>query len=175
MSERVREIFAQLPSEGIAIHGTNLARAKKIQELGFVSEFKPFGRDGHYYFAVHPEDIPEHKLSGFLKAVKSTYIRYAVDYSMGKTHDPMYKLENDPQGSTVPSLVIFKPLERQPPKNMNWVRHESQDIPAENIIGIIELNSTDKKKVRSAYRKIVALLEERRIIQPPKPQSLPAE
>lgn len=171
MRERVREIFSQLPPEGIAIHGTNLARAKCIKQEGFVAKKGPVSDDGHFYFAVHPTDIPTNNLRQFLRAIRFVYLRYGTSYAFDATHTT-YALKDYPVESRTPALIVFKPIIERPPRNLSFVRKEPKDIPADHIIGVIplELEGNNTKKT---FRSILQLLEEKQVMHFSKPQSLP--
>lgn len=164
MRERVREIFSQLPPEGIALHGTNLARAKCIEQEGFVAEKGPVtdADDGHFYFAVHPTDIPTYNLRQFLRAIRSVYLKYGTSYAFDATHRT-YAFKDYPVESKAPALVVFKPITERLPRNLSFARKEPNDIPADHIIGVIPLE-VEGNSTKKTFRSILQLLEEKQVM-----------
>lgn len=179
MSERLAHILKSLPPEGIAIHGTNLANAKDIQNHGF-SRTNKVGKKcyAHYYFVQPPAteakpDVPE--LMDNIEYDAQTAI---YTYAIKAKNKAVYHKPDNPEESNIPALVVFLPLRparNLPDEHPSYSRQDSEDnnIPPENILGYISLDNLKRNKnetIKYALKGVYKLMRRKGIIDFGAPQ-----
>ncbi len=144
MKERVRQIFQSLPPEGVAIHGTNLARAKRIQQEGFQPQHlhPRMPVDETHYFVQPPNFNPTYA-GEHIQDLRQRFRDALLKYAQRAITEPKYKV-GDEMDDNIPALVVFKPLQRF---DMSLIANnvapfsihnkEKRNIPPQNIYGII--------------------------------------
>ncbi len=148
MKEKFNRIFQSLPPEGIAIHGTNLARAKRIVDerfkpQHFVDSFS--GRTIHYYVQV-PTRIP---MGHWDRLEHMDYLRYVFTdtlrrYAQRAITMTKYEVRGD-SDSKIPAIVVFKPTDNShggqlvQPSQSVYKYYSEEPIPSENILGVLHV------------------------------------
>ena len=161
MREQVRRIFASLPPEGIAVHGTTLANAKLMEDTGIYLEFS---KDGYIHYVVQPP-CPNIDVDQFLFRVgERGALDVATTRAMIVTQSDRYYDRGD--NTTIPALTVFIPLrlqEKNPP--FPYVQTNIKSIPADRIIGTVEIKPFNTSRTRAEiYHKIAVLMKKRGII-----------
>jgi len=143
MRERVVNFFQNLPDEGVALHGTNLARAKSIQENGFIPD-SLFGLDSIIWFNVQPPSINP-ALFWDIRHEINSHVQESIKIADRAATLDIYSYRNLVE-SAAPAIVVFKPLEKFDRTSISlkitpypMTRREIRPIPKENIFGIINL------------------------------------
>ncbi|MDO8269528.1 MAG: hypothetical protein Q7T54_02555 [Candidatus Levybacteria bacterium] len=153
MKERVTQFFQDLPDEGIALQGTNLARAKSIQENGLIPN-SLVGLDSNIWYNVQPPSMNPTLFWDIMREINS-HVRECIKFA-----DRAAKLDSYSYGnlseSSIPAIIVFKPLEKFDRTSMAlksapypMTRRETKPIPKENVFGVINLgrNNTQAKEV----------------------------
>lgn len=177
MREQMQAIFQSLPPEGVAIHGTNLARAKKIRKEGFIPQNLHPGMplDRTFYTLqvpnLNPTRATEH-IDELKQAFRDAYTKYAIRAASR----PLYKLSEDP-ASHIPAILVFRP-----PTQIDMNKHSNvttpfptvasydNPIPGENVYGIIPVPvyTGPNELISEAVR----ILVEKGVIDSVKPRQL---
>lgn len=126
MREQLKQVFASLPPEGIAIHGTTQSRGEEISKTGFNQEI-------NYFCVINPGSNDQPRL---LLYATITEIAFPISHALRAVRKPNYSYSNDYKDK-IPSLVVFTL-----PKNYqaNEVGlYTDKPIPQEGIIGNISL------------------------------------
>lgn len=176
MRERVRQIFKNLPPEGVAIHGTNLARAKLIAENGFdTAQMLRRDLEGKIFYIVQPPSIQMAPRTLLTTARGKSSVNIAVNLAVSHSHkavnQPVYRFgQNGPDNETQ-ALVVFRPVRvfdnLDSPENWHnttEVTYESDPIPKERIYGIVRVKKSSQKMDSEIMRDILKLLSEKGII-----------
>ncbi len=149
MREQVVNFFQSLPDEGIAVHGTNLARAKSIKETGLLPD-SLVGLDSDVWYNVQPPNLNRTLYHDIRREINSLVVE-AVQRAYAATN-PNYSFGGSPESRT-PALVVFKPNEKFARSSLAvkltpypMTSKSSAPIPSENVLGILELNRTQSMK-----------------------------
>lgn len=169
MREIARNIFASLPKEGIAIHGTNLVAGRSIETEGF-------RKSTAWYYAQPPVG----DISSYEPLLQD--IRFVLEDALGRG---VFKTMISEGEDNMPCIVVFKPLVDISNEKRIVQRFEEREIPSENILGVIPLGYITREewnkitKIGNAdYRKtqlgliqlkIYRLLRRQGIVNPAKP------
>ena len=143
MKEKVIQFFQDLPDEGVALHGTNLARAKSIQENGFIPD-SLVGLDSNIWYNVLPSSINP-ALFWDIRQEINYHVRECIKFADRAAKLDSYSYRNLAE-SAIPAIVVFKPLAKFDRTSISLkstpypvTRREIRPIPKENIFGIINL------------------------------------
>lgn len=180
MRERLREIFAQLPPEGIAVHGTNMSRARNIQKEGFIPQnLHPGTPLNRTYYIVQPPNANPFYALEHLDEVKSYLIKEASGkYAKRSITWNQYEYSGTAEDKQ-PAIVVFKPLKVFDRNTHDFqlfpfprIHSEDRHIPPNHIYGAIDISNIANE--RGLLAAIYQLLTQKGIIHISKPQSLPA-
>ncbi len=173
MRERVAHVLQSLPPEGVAIHGTNLALAKRIANGGMSRNQRDNSleySDAHYYF-IQPRltgDNPQECLKQLNYALSDAIFIYAHKAIRKNAYLDLKNIEE----SRVPALVILKPGDCQvQPLYPNFCApvRQHDNIPPRDIYGYVTLpiitdNTKERDVKRFALQQTIKLLEEKGVI-----------
>lgn len=164
MRERFRTIIENLPPTGIAIHGTTLERALRIEKEGFdpnMSRSELYGYKDRQTFYVAQPPVTLSSLITFKHLrgkISYTYANYAVSISEQRA-----KQEGGEQ-----ALVLLIPYEPLPDDlkmyGTPFIAYGSKPIPSENVLGIIQIENGKTRMDKEIFRDCVALLKEKGVI-----------
>lgn len=159
MKEKFNRIFQSLPPEGIAIHGTNLARAKRIVDEGF-DPYKTGNVRPTWYIhqplVIDPNDY----------SVSLMYIHgeVALKHARKAVQNLAYHLPEESAESKIPAVVVFIPNKTINTDQVS-IMADSSIIQPGNIIGVVGVfeNPTPQER-KLAYLRILRLLARKKII-----------
>lgn len=175
MREQLRRVLTSLPPEGIAVHGTNLARAERIQQEGFIPQDLCVGTNLHktYYIVQPPNLNPSYSLL-HLQEMKAMLNDAYRTYASRASRAPLYELTHGPDDK-IPTLVVFRPLARSFDASLHahmlypfpFVASDTKPIPAKNVYGIIPV--PERKSAKKLISEAVRILLEKGVINSVKP------
>ena len=177
--EQIRTMFESLPEKGIAIHGTTLARAERINKEGlFPVKIAGTGRDGKkaWYIVQPPSCNPVQEVT-FRRVVSS--INAALERAGNAVWDDKYALTHD-ERDRITAFVLFTPekdlQDEYAQEGISFSDSTDKPIPQENMLGVIpglkiprNIEETEDA-VRYALRRTLAFLIRNRIIDSVRPQ-----
>ncbi len=170
MRERIRTTLQKIDNRGIAAHGTNLSRAKKINTEGFdpnCSKELAFT----YYGLQPPQDLdPKIALKYLNGKTFNNVLGQVLRRAQKAAATPEYHIGS--KGDTIPSIVFFHPL-RPLDKNSPGilypgpiVTYEINPIPPVNIIGTLPISSDWVLPNNDLLREMTSFLAKHGVIPP---------